>query len=295
MLSQVRCVWEGLVLKLCNFYRTIWASCNCWNPSSWATWSSAMCSWSAASLLTCCSSALYLCGWSVSSWPAGSTADWLTASVAVSIVLTLCHINDNEIRFVLLLAGRKSCRWSVCCTEHDSQMWSNYQLLTKHRLVYITVSLWSSEMVAALEWWSGTECTLYTDPKSYPLYGNENAIVVLNHNFEIDFLCGWTFCERFGVLGVRESVPEKKKAFFLYLVPSTGSLIYTFNFYVFPEFKSIGQKRAGLCTCHWLDVVLPRDRFLQEEVGGGPKDGDAESPEPAGLPRKLLGRFHPVF
>lgn len=63
-------------------------------------------------------------------------------------------------------------------------------------------------MVAALEWWSGTECTLYTDPKTYPLYGNENAVVVLNHSFEIDFLCGWTFCERFGVLGVRESVPE---------------------------------------------------------------------------------------
>lgn len=58
-------------------------------------------------------------------------------------------------------------------------------------------------MVAALEWWSGTECTLYTDPKTFPLYGKENAIVVLNHTFEIDFLCGWTYCERFGVLGVR--------------------------------------------------------------------------------------------
>lgn len=59
------------------------------------------------------------------------------------------------------------------------------------------------ELVAVLEWWSGTECTLYTDPKSYPLYGKENAIVVLNHMYEIDFMCGWTFCERFGVLGVR--------------------------------------------------------------------------------------------
>lgn len=60
-----------------------------------------------------------------------------------------------------------------------------------------------TEMVAALEWWSGTECTLYTDLESYQLYGKENAIVVLNHRFEMDFLCGWTFCERFGVLGVR--------------------------------------------------------------------------------------------
>lgn len=73
-------------------------------------------------------------------------------------------------------------------------------------------------MVAMLEWWSGTECTLYTDPESYQLYGKENAIVILNHNFEIDFLCGWTFCERFGVLGVK-----KKKnflVFWLFLVIS---------------------------------------------------------------------------
>ena len=45
-----------------------------------------------------------------------------------------------------------------------------------------------SEMVAVLEWWSGTECTLHTDPESFQLY------------------CGWTFCERFGVLGVREQL-----------------------------------------------------------------------------------------
>lgn len=72
-------------------------------------------------------------------------------------------------------------------------------------------------MVAALEWWSGTECTLYTDPKSYPLYGNENAIVVLNHSFEIDFLCGWTFCERFGVLGVRTCLHAHICTLFYYI------------------------------------------------------------------------------
>jgi lysophosphatidic acid acyltransferase/lysophosphatidylinositol acyltransferase len=55
-----------------------------------------------------------------------------------------------------------------------------------------------------LEWWSGTECTLYTDPRAYSKYGKENAIVVLNHKFEIDFLCGWSLAERFGILGVSE-------------------------------------------------------------------------------------------
>uniref|UniRef100_A0A8C5VR53 1-acylglycerol-3-phosphate O-acyltransferase n=1 Tax=Microcebus murinus TaxID=30608 RepID=A0A8C5VR53_MICMU len=60
----------------------------------------------------------------------------------------------------------------------------------------------SSQLVMLLEWWSGTECTLYTDPQAYAKYGKENAIVILNHKFEIDFLCGWSLAERFGVLGV---------------------------------------------------------------------------------------------
>ncbi|XP_020777000.1 1-acyl-sn-glycerol-3-phosphate acyltransferase delta [Boleophthalmus pectinirostris] len=79
-----------------------------------------------------------------------------------------------------------------------------------------------SQMVALLEWWSGTECTLYTDPKSYPLFGKENAIVVLNHNFEIDFLCGWTFCDRFGVLGSSKVLAKKDLAY----VPVIGWMWY---------------------------------------------------------------------
>uniref|UniRef100_G1QG13 1-acyl-sn-glycerol-3-phosphate acyltransferase delta n=1 Tax=Myotis lucifugus TaxID=59463 RepID=G1QG13_MYOLU len=60
----------------------------------------------------------------------------------------------------------------------------------------------SSQLVMLLEWWSGTECVIYTDPRAYPTFGKENAIVVLNHKFEIDFLCGWSLAERFGVLGL---------------------------------------------------------------------------------------------
>ncbi|XP_012714752.2 1-acyl-sn-glycerol-3-phosphate acyltransferase delta [Fundulus heteroclitus] len=80
----------------------------------------------------------------------------------------------------------------------------------------------ASQMVAALEWWSGTECSLYTDPESYQLYGKENAIVVLNHAFEIDFLCGWTFCERFGVLGSSKVLAKKELAY----VPVIGWMWY---------------------------------------------------------------------
>lgn len=63
------------------------------------------------------------------------------------------------------------------------------------------------------------------------------------------------------------------------------------NVIVPPELEGVSQKRAELRTCYWLDVVLPGDRLLQKEVGGGPKDGGSESPEPARLPGKLLGTF----
>lgn len=68
--------------------------------------------------------------------------------------------------------------------------------------VHLLCSLLFSELVMLLEWWSGTDCTLYTDQATVDKFGKEHVIVILNHNFEIDFLCGWTMCERFGVLGV---------------------------------------------------------------------------------------------
>ncbi|XP_041418711.1 1-acyl-sn-glycerol-3-phosphate acyltransferase delta isoform X2 [Xenopus laevis] len=73
-----------------------------------------------------------------------------------------------------------------------------------------------------LEWWSDTDCTLYTDPENYTKYGKENAIVVLNHNFEIDFLCGWNFCERFGVLGSSKVLAKKELSY----VPVIGWMWY---------------------------------------------------------------------
>lgn len=60
----------------------------------------------------------------------------------------------------------------------------------------------SPELVMLLEWWSGTDCTLYTDQATVDKFGKEHVIIILNHNYEIDFLCGWTMCERYGVLGV---------------------------------------------------------------------------------------------
>ncbi|XP_017316972.2 1-acyl-sn-glycerol-3-phosphate acyltransferase delta isoform X1 [Ictalurus punctatus] len=126
----------------------------------------------------------------------------------------VCHL---IICYVFLVSGLIVNFLQLCTLP----LWSiNKQLARKVncRLAYCI----SSQMVALLEWWSGTECTLYTDPASYPFYGKEDAIVVLNHNFEIDFLCGWTFCERFGVLGSSKVLAKKELAY----VPVIGWMWY---------------------------------------------------------------------
>ncbi|XP_077900869.1 1-acyl-sn-glycerol-3-phosphate acyltransferase gamma isoform X2 [Ictidomys tridecemlineatus] len=82
------------------------------------------------------------------------------------------------------------------------------------RLAY---SLWS-QLVMLLEWWSCTECTLFTDQATVDRFGKEHVVIILNHNFEIDFLCGWTMCERFGVLGSSKVLAKKE----LLYVPLIG-------------------------------------------------------------------------
>ncbi|XP_055135827.1 1-acyl-sn-glycerol-3-phosphate acyltransferase gamma isoform X1 [Symphalangus syndactylus] len=76
----------------------------------------------------------------------------------------------------------------------------------------------SAELVMLLEWWSCTECTLFTDEATVERFGKEHAVIILNHNFEIDFLCGWTMCERFGVLGSSKVLAKKE----LLYVPLIG-------------------------------------------------------------------------
>ncbi|KAM9089637.1 1-acyl-sn-glycerol-3-phosphate acyltransferase gamma isoform 2-T8 [Megaptera novaeangliae] len=82
------------------------------------------------------------------------------------------------------------------------------------RLAY---SLWS-QLVMLLEWWSCTECTLFADRATVGHFGKEHVVIILNHNFEIDFLCGWTMCERFGVLGSSKVLAKRE----LLYVPLIG-------------------------------------------------------------------------
>lgn len=60
-----------------------------------------------------------------------------------------------------------------------------------------------SELVFVTDWWSGTDIVMYIDKIDYEKYfGKEHAYLLMNHTYEIDWLIGWCFCDRIGVLGV---------------------------------------------------------------------------------------------
>ncbi|KAF7251251.1 1-acyl-sn-glycerol-3-phosphate acyltransferase gamma [Varanus komodoensis] len=84
--------------------------------------------------------------------------------------------------------------------------------------VHLRVLYSLRKLVMLLEWWSGTECTLFSDEATVSKFGKEHVIIILNHNFEIDFLCGWTMTERFGVLGSSKVLAKKE----LLYVPLIG-------------------------------------------------------------------------
>lgn len=101
--------------------------------------------------------------------------------------------------------------------------------------INVCLLLWFvPELVMLLEWWSGTECIIHTDPRAYPKYGKENAIVVLNHKFEIDFLCGWSLAERFGVLGVSQTRIYPPRTLWFLLI-NTITCLFALNHLRFAE------------------------------------------------------------
>ena len=69
-------------------------------------------------------------------------------------------------------------------------------------LLFVNVVSMFSELLFLAEWWAGADVQLYTEKENFgKYYGKEHSYLIMNHRFETDWLMGWLFCERVGVLG----------------------------------------------------------------------------------------------
>lgn len=69
-------------------------------------------------------------------------------------------------------------------------------------IVSINKSFISSEIVFLADWWSKSNLTLHISKKDYEQCGKEHGLLIMNHTYETDWLLGWMFTEKIGVLGV---------------------------------------------------------------------------------------------
>lgn len=66
-----------------------------------------------------------------------------------------------------------------------------------------------SELVAIAEWWSGSILKVYISKEDFEKAGTEHSLLVMNHAYEVDWLFGWMFCEKIGVLGNCKAYAKK--------------------------------------------------------------------------------------
>jgi len=65
---------------------------------------------------------------------------------------------------------------------------------------YLALGLWGN-LTALAQWWSGSDFNLFISDEDFAMLGKENAISVLNHHYDIDWLMGWVMCQRIKLLG----------------------------------------------------------------------------------------------
>ncbi|XP_067643833.1 1-acyl-sn-glycerol-3-phosphate acyltransferase gamma-like isoform X2 [Eurosta solidaginis] len=81
--------------------------------------------------------------------------------------------------------------------------------LYRHIMNYLCYSL-HSQLIFVAEWYSHGNLHIYMDPDDMAQFsGKEHVLIVQNHSYEIDWLSGWMFADKVGVLGNCKAYAKK--------------------------------------------------------------------------------------
>jgi len=102
--------------------------------------------------------------------------------VVIFVGFLLSGLLINAIQLVLWLTVRPFNRW-----------------LYRKINVHLLATLWSQVLI--LMDWSGSMCTVHTDDATWFKLGQENALILMNHSNELDWLVGWIMADQVNILG----------------------------------------------------------------------------------------------
>ena len=86
-------------------------------------------------------------------------------------------------------------------------MWIVLVMIMKDRRLfrrcnYYCIYVIYGQLLFLADWWSGSSLTVYyDDPGLEASVGRENALCIMNHHYELDWLYGWMMGDRSGILG----------------------------------------------------------------------------------------------
>lgn len=84
--------------------------------------------------------------------------------------------------------------------------------------------------------WSGSAISVYTDTETWSKLGSENALLILNHSNELDWLVAWVLGNQANILGAScISILPNSLLFY-------KRLMLTFSCYL--EFKTVHQESS---------------------------------------------------
>ncbi|XP_013106571.2 1-acyl-sn-glycerol-3-phosphate acyltransferase delta [Stomoxys calcitrans] len=98
----------------------------------------------------------------------------------------------NAMQLILLLTVKPINKW-----------------LFRKLMYYLCYSLYS-QLTFVSDWFSNSKINVYMDAEDEKKYcGKENVLLIMNHSYEIDWLAGWMFTEKVGVLGNCKAYAKK--------------------------------------------------------------------------------------
>lgn len=138
------------------------------------------------------------------------------------------------------------------------------------RINKIVAELLWLELIVLVDWWANMKIEVYADDETFELLGKEHALVISNHNCDLDWLVGWILAQRSGCLGSALAVMKKEAK----VLPIIGWSMW-FSDYVFLE-RSWGKDERTLQSGFerlvdfpmpfWLALFVEGTRFTQAKL-----------------------------
>ncbi|XP_064543089.1 1-acyl-sn-glycerol-3-phosphate acyltransferase delta-like [Drosophila montana] len=133
------------------------------------------------------------------------------------------------------------------------------------KLSYYPCYAFYSQLVSVTEWYGGGRVHVYMDSEDLKTAGKEHGLMIMNHSYEIDWLCLWILLDKFGILGTAKAFAKKPIKYLPVLGWAWWMAEFVFLDRDFDKDKEIIAKQLKLVFSYpdpvWLLLTAEGTRF----------------------------------